>query len=885
MKKLFALLFTAVMILSVCCAAAPASEAAEMPSQAGLLLRLGIMEDGSWDKDVTRGELALYLYNIVKNGINAETNAYFTDIERNSETETAVSLMVNIGAVTVGDDRIFRPDDTVKYTEACKMLAALAGYVPYAQETGGYTGGYLSIAHRLKIDEGVKNVNLLDKSTAAIMIYNALHANIFDMVSLGKDGAVYNGKDTDTVMKRYYDLYYVKGIVSACGGVDLNNEARPEKDVLVIGGVSYKDGTEGQELLGYDVKAFIREGDGTQDVAVYGEITGGNNILRIKAEDLNSVSLDAVNYIDEKGREKTAKLKNAAFIKNGQLLAYDIPAKAKIKKGYLTLIANEGSSSYNVVLITEYEVIVVGLLESTYKRIYDKYDPSRYISLNEEKVPDAEIYLKGKRANFMHIKDDDVLSVLRSEDGENIKVYISADIVSGKVDSLETGEESTLVINGVTYDIDENLAKRIAAGENIMGDNVEAVLDISGQVAYIRKSENESSKVGYVYNSDIEGRKRSVKDSLRIYTLEGENRFFDLADKISINDGPKKSDSTDVLAVLENPDKRGFIKPQLIRYALNDEGQIYKINTADYSDNMAKARYLSRTLEEGKYTYRSNLVFPKTALFDGTVVIQVPFDSMVYEGGSFDEYFKLGKKDMFKGNYIYTFEAYDLNDDNPYTDVLIYKRDRPYMDDNFDTVGIVRGVSKAADANGNSVFVIEMFENGVGRRLITTEDCIFRNSADEDIPQGALQEGDMVRYNFDGSGSIAYIKYIFRPSEHNIRDELTGMVGSYDSRVRLTYHFAQDKYEGGEMDAGGTISLISLSKTFGGDVDFRIMYSRLNKAIVYDADRSKGNRVYIGNVDNIITHKGTGGREASIIVTHAYIGSYKNVYIVNYGEQ
>ena len=188
--------------------------------------------------------------------------------------------------------------------------------------------------------------------------------------------------------------------------------------------------------------------------------------MRIKAEDLNSVSLDAVNYIDEKGREKTAKLKNAAFIKNGQLLAYDIPAKAKIKKGYLTLIANEGSSSYNVVLITEYEVIVVGLLESTYKRIYDKYDPSKYISLNEEKVPDAEIYLKDRRANFMHIKDDDVLSVLRSEDGENIKVYISTDIVSGKVESLETGEESTLVIDGKTYDIDEALAKRIAAGEN-----------------------------------------------------------------------------------------------------------------------------------------------------------------------------------------------------------------------------------------------------------------------------------------------------------------------------------------------------------------------------------------------------------------------------------
>ena len=885
MRRLFGLLVVTVMILSVCCTVASMQEVTEMPSQAGLLLRLDIMKDGSWDNDITRGEFAVYLYNIVKNGINAETNTYFTDIEKGSETEKAVSLMVNIGAVTVGDDRIFRTNDTVKYTEACKMLAALAGYVPYAQETGGFTGGYLSVVHRLKIDDGVQSVNVLDKSTAAIMIYNTLHANIFDMVSLGKDGAVYSGKDTDTVMKRYYDLYYVKGIVTVGGGVNLNNDARAEKDTLVIGGTTYKDDTKGQQILGCDVKAFVKESDGTNDVVIYAETTANNNILRIDADDLNSVSLDAVKYIGEKGREKTAKLKNAAFVKNGQLLSYDIPSEAKIRKGYITLISNTGTSSYNVVLITEYEVIVVGLLESTHKRIYDKYDPSKYILLDEEKVPDAEIYLNGKRANFMHIKEDDVLSVLRSKDGESIKVYISADIVSGKVESLGTGEESTLVINGKTYDIDADLAERIEAGENIIGDNVEAVLDISGQVAFIKKSENESLKVGYVYNSDITGRKRSQKDSLKIYTLEGENKFFDLADKISINDGAKKSNSIDVLNVLENPDKRGFVKPQIIKYAFDEEGCICRINTADYSTNMAKSRYLSHTLEEGKYTYRSNLVFPKTALRDDTVIILVPYDSMIYTGENVDTYFKIGSKDMFKSNDIYTFEAYDINDDTPYTDILICKREKPYKDDSSDMVGIVRSVAKSVDSDGNSVFVIEMFENGIGRKFITTDDCIWKNNADEDIAAGSLQEGDMVRYNFDGRGSIAYIKYVFRPSDNTDKAELAGMVGSYDSRVRFTYHYAEDKYEGGEMDAGGTLSLVSLSKTFGGDIDMRIMYSRLNKAIVYNADRSKGNRVYIGNIDNIITHKGTGGKDASVIITHAHIGSYRNVYIVNFCEE
>ena len=77
------------------------------------------------------------------------------------------------------------------------------------------------------------------------------------------------------------------------------------------------------------------------------------------------------------------------------------------------------------------------------------------------------------------------------------------------------------------------------------------------------------------------------------------------------------------------------------------------------------------------------------------------------------------------------------------------------------------------------------------------------------------------------------------------------------------------------------LSLLSLGEGFNDEISFRLPYSRLKKVIVYDSNRKKGEKVYIGTIDNIITYNGTGGIDASVIITHANIGTIKNVYIVN----
>ena len=83
------------------------------------------------------------------------------------------------------------------------------------------------------------------------------------------------------------------------------------------------------------------------------------------------------------------------------------------------------------------------------------------------------------------------------------------------------------------------------------------------------------------------------------------------------------------------------------------------------------------------------------------------------------------------------------------------------------------------------------------------------------------------------------------------------------------------------MDAGGIKSLISLGNKKSRKIDYRLAFSRIKQAPVYDRQKRPGERVYLGTIDNIITYNGTGGAEASLIISTSSQGSVENLFIIN----
>ncbi len=891
MKKLLSVLLCLIILVSSCQLVAfaddinPESKAA--PVEAGLLGYLQIMEESSaigyWDETVTRAQFATYLYNIAKNEATLSVDSYYTDVAKDSELEKAVNHLVKIGVLSVGANRLFRPDDVVSFGEACKMLVVLAGYETYANAMGAYPGGYITTAHKLDITLGINSNVDLDRYSAAVMIYNTLHAGVFDIGSITEEGPVFTDKGTETVIEKFYGIYIIEGVVTKKNGADIYSSERAEEGVIAFDSTEFEDLIQDKMYLGYEVKAFVKDNDPKRDSVVYAQPIEGNNVLKIDARDLIKITPTEVKYFDEKGDVETEKLYDASFVKNGSVILDEdeIEKETNITKGFVTLVANKGKSSYNAVLITEYENIIVGLVESSGMKVYDKLDPSISVHLDDKKLAKVDIMMNGKKSNFYYITENDLLSVVRSADGEYVTAIIATDVVKGTVESYETEKEPCITINGVEYRLDATLAKRIAAGTSILGDYVEVLLDATGEVAHIRTSQKEKSQLGYVYDYDEIGTGFTTGAAIAMYTFDNEHKIFNIAEKVSVNGGKKTTNFREVFAALESIDNKGSVKPQIIRYTLNAKGEISGIFTADHSINMSQANYISKVLEEGTYTYRSNLIYPITAICTETKIIQVPTDDFIYSGKDSSGYFKVIDKSSFKSTSSYTFEAYNLSPGSHYTDVVVYKTKRQEKALSSDKMAIVRRVSKTMDANGEETASLEVFANGQGIRVIARPDCIYQDENEGSLKAEAFKEGDFIRYSADAYGNIAFVKRVISPENFTKGDTLVGMIGAYDSKDRITVNYAADKYEGNEMDNGGILSLISFAKEWGGDITLRLPYSRLKPAVIYDGTRREGDRIYLGNIDNIITYRGTDGVDASIVVTSAETGSIKTFYVIN----
>ena len=170
------------------------------------------------------------------------------------------------------------------------MLVNIAGYDSYAKATGGYPTGYTLVANKLDITDGVADTRELTRYDAAIMLYNTLHAGMFDVKYISNDGFVYNGSETETVLERFFGIYTVEGVVTMKNRVDLLKDGYSDIGVMCVDGVVYNDLIADKELLGYMVSAYVKDNEAGKDSVVYADISEENNVLKIDAGELESVS-------------------------------------------------------------------------------------------------------------------------------------------------------------------------------------------------------------------------------------------------------------------------------------------------------------------------------------------------------------------------------------------------------------------------------------------------------------------------------------------------------------------------------------------------------------------------------------------------------------------
>jgi len=389
------------------------------------------------DTPVKRAEIAEILCNMHRIDATENEIPLFSDV--GDENRAFIETAVRNGFMTGAGNGEFHPKDYVTNEQLVKIFVSVLGGGTMAENMGGYPAGYINVGRKLGL---LKNINgaLSDSAKrrdVANIIYDAMHADMYEMVSISQDDVTYSTVEGKTFLKETLDIYSVKGIIEANAVTSLNRAGGHGENCVVIDGVIYKDENGlAEDFLGCDVVLYAEEDNGVYNIIYVEE---GKNHNQIIVNDLDIISADAkeVKYYDENNREQKMSVSAVAdMIYNGVAVAFD-ENRMNVQCGTLKLTDNNGDKVADVISITEFKTYVVDRVLLEDETIAMRYNENA-LSVRDEAY---SVYKNGDRVALADIRDGDIILVAVSENESDIKaIRIEASNVAvvGKIENLTT---------------------------------------------------------------------------------------------------------------------------------------------------------------------------------------------------------------------------------------------------------------------------------------------------------------------------------------------------------------------------------------------------------------------------------------------------------------
>lgn len=543
--------------------------------------------DAKEDATVTRIELAEIFYNIVfpnksvSAGPDGEVN--FTDVP--PEKKHVVATAAALGAMRGYSAEIFAPDDVVTYAQTVKAIVSFMGYDLQANQLGGYPSGYLAQASRLQI---LSSANISGDSKAT---YGGVAAIL--KKAIGKDIAVWNhatsdGTATQDVLEGTDYLEYYRKISLMKGKITGNyltnikgGDTTNYFGVYVNGEkMNIAETAHGiQDLIGYEVYIYYTETENGK-TAIYYE-TGTNNVLEIMSGNIAGIAGNEIKYyVDGQDNVYTATFTaNATLIYNGtyetSYTAADLnPFATKNLDGSLKLIDSDGDSTFETIVVTAYETIVVrDVLDN---KIYGEYDMSgntTVIDISNYKERNINIRnLDGEAVDPKDIKKGVVLNVCYDKNGAIKEIIGSKDSTTGVIEeiSYEGSKISAIKINGLEFKASAGLVVIDSANKLKPGASATVFFNSNANAAFIDLEGHytDGYSTGYLVDAGVEGQIEK-KVLCMVFSAEGEMKTLTLAERVILDDKFEQA-----LTVLEKFGKeKERVKRQLILYKTDSEGK------------------------------------------------------------------------------------------------------------------------------------------------------------------------------------------------------------------------------------------------------------------------------------------------------------------------
>lgn len=826
----------------------------ETTDSAEFLKRIGVIQsydETSLSGSVTRADFAVYAARAIKvNEFEDTHNRYFIDLPMESYATASVNALVDNGAIAVGDDRSFRPDDIVTYAEALKIMLSLMGYDELAKYRGGFPYGYLSVASNIGI--GVSGAEQgVTLGGAMRIIYDCMSKNIYDIESVTADGEhAYTNRTGRTLLSIYYSLYREEGVLTSADGASIDGEYS-DVGFAKIGGTTYKtDGFEGAyEYLGEKVTFVYKKlGDDTPILFFIENGRDSKDMLEISVEDYDGYDGEKVYYYSDenKSRRKNISTVGMKIVYNGEPADSDLnEVLNNLSEGYIRFTDTDSDDNYDCMIITDYKNFVVKSMTNGKTLLYndlqaDSLDLSQYVSVI---VKNSE----GSVIESSDIMTGSILSVAASKNKNIIKIIMSESVAEGMVTAKETEDgTSVFTVNDKKYAVSKGLSNRNTDDVMISRKYV-LRLNAFGKIVSADSAE-QTLRLGYL--CDIRSADSLFDEALifKIYTSDGKLSVFDGAASIMLDDTKYKSEDLGEL-VNNIPDcsvsgGNYTVTPQIILYKTDSDGKINVIDT----HNTAGGE-LVRTTDGVETLTKYNTRFGKKVIFSSAAKIyKVPNDNVI--GAAAEDDFSIGKTADFYRSLAYPIEAYKLNKDDEYDDIIVY-RTNDSVTEGHDWANsnmiMIDSVCDSVNSDGETVKEIRGIVSGNTVNYIVSD-----NVKSESFPVNELHCGDLIRVRVNLKDEVSVIQLLYC-AETNTRnnwatEDSAGMYfdSSFGANFQLSFGYVYDR--GKNVISWG--SEIGKEATEAHDITYL-------PVMVYDASRRSG-KVYKGTIDDIADFNSVG---------------------------
>lgn len=741
MKKILSLVLVGSMILSsmsMAFAATPATTALkdiagnDYETAIEALVALDVIngyEDATFRpaKTITRAELAKLLVEALGYGdLVAGARANFSDTTAHW-ANGYVAIANGTGLVVGYPDGTFQPDKVVTYDEAYTMIVRALGYTD-ASLKGTWPTNYKVKAIDLGLTDDVKMATpAADRGGVAQVLYNALEA---EQVTVDADNNVTVVKKGDVVQLLIDKIANLDDDFDVTPATVDKDSSKYAGNIVDLAPYMY------QNLEVYmnddDEVVFVKDSNSlvvTGTIDTTSTVYADNSKLPIK---------DAAGTVTKLPLVTTDMYYNGAQVDDYDMT--DLKDGNSPKYESISVVAAEDTNDNDKIDAAEVTGIVVvqqtkvAVIDNEYKEGRTKIDVFSLPVDEDGDVDLDKITVTGDASALEDIAEDDVVVSYAAQDASVIKLVVSRNTVEGKVTRLAS---DAVYVDGTKYSVSAT-AGSIAASELALGDEGTFYLDNNNKVVYFDGESATPTDYAVVIAAadgsiDNDGRfdaQYEIDDypALKLATQDDEVVIYDVfteidEDDASVTDAATDEDGDEIVATSADETtlelQVTLNKGDLIKYSLNDDGQIESIEVVQTVPSVLS--HADTTLASFK-------------LADGAII----FDATAGEDYAVVSASDLEDEIDFYGEY----------NDNGELEVIVTDDVNAEAEDT--TIAVIKSssdVTVAENSDGDEIQVATVYMNGEKQDVYTDGDVTFPVNTSGAAITGAYEvefDGDVV---------------------------------------------------------------------------------------------------------------------------------------------